>query len=505
MLTILWSRVEAQALRYMPWITLELGQHAENEIHDLDYSQILLPTILVQSLRRRHFLVFLASIIPIILRVQIVLSPSIFESALIQMPSMTQVQVLDTFSDMDEASTSTRPYYHAKGVQELGMNPPFGLFEHGVYQTFGPLPGHAPATIGASLKAQVDGLFMDMQCIEMKNFTSSAQSQEPLPRSRFLDNVTFDLYFEDCTDTITISAQGLSPALNRWSLKTIEILATFYKPRLESRRHCSSLPQQQPEFLYFFVYYPRENDYPGKYFPRLLEGGAVICSPTTWVSTVEVIDDGLTRNVTVVPGQSDDRLDFETNLWESIVHSIPMESGGWDSPEPIVPDHGGPLIAALRFNTHAPDLDDLSLYRSEVLRQAVTNLTRDLSPMVFHYGFRQAGDHRADRFVIREKNRILMNQNVCVMMTVLSGLCIRIAVGVLFQLRGLSKIWYREPATVLGLMASFSRTVNFPFQEEMTNPSGLRASTLRLSCGPGTAVFSSAMDLGSSSPSSSAS
>ena len=423
---------------------------------------MLLPSILIQSLRRKHFLVFLASVIPIILRVQIVLSPSFFESATIQVSSMTQLQVLNSFSSLNEPPRSTRPYYHAKNVRDLGMNPPFGLFEHGIYQTFDPLPGHAPATRGAAQKAQVNGLFMDMQCIELKSFTSSVEAQQTIPGGQLLD-INFELYFDDCTDPVKLSSSELPVDFSHHDVP-LRAIATFYDPRLKSRKHCSSLPQQHPEFLYAIFYYPRNNDTPHEYLPNLLNGSAVVCSPTTWVSGVEVVDDGVTPNVTAVPGH--DPVDFERNLWESIVNSIPEESGFWDSSESISMFRPfGPLDAALGLNIYKPDLYDLSLYRSGVLRQAVMNLTRELGPMVSHYGFRQPEDHQIESLVIYDKNRILVDQTVCVLMTVLSGLCMFLAVGILFQLRTLSKTWHRDPATMLGLMAFFLKNRQFLIPE----------------------------------------
>lgn len=454
MITMLWSRVEAQALRYMPWVALELGQHAGDEIYNLDYSQILLPSVLLQSLRRRHFLVLLASLIPIILRVQIILSPSIFESSTIQISSATQLQTRDSFVDTYESTGSTRPYYHASALRNSTMDPPFGLFEHGAYQTFGSSPGHASATQGASLEAHVDGFFIDMQCIELANFTSSAKTQPSPPTDRLFE-ITFDLYFEDCADPITVSTTWLYTKPSS-SFTTIQAIRTFYDPRLENRQHCSSLPQQQPEFLYFVAYYPQHNDKSEEYLPRLFEGGAVICSPTAWSSKVEVVDDGFTRNVTVAPSPSDEPIDFETNLWGSIADSIPVTSGGWNN---SLPSHFmidfGPLSAALRLSSFQPNFDNMSLYRSDMLRQAVMNLTRELGPIVAHYGLRQAGENRVDGLAIYDTDRILVNQAVCVSMTVLSGICTCLAIGVLFQTRRPSKVWYREPATILGLMSFF--------------------------------------------------
>lgn len=294
----------------MPWIALNVGKDAANDIHSLDYSQMLLPTVLIQSLRRKHFPVFLASVASIILKIQIVLSPSIFESTVIRVSSTTQIQVLDAFGIPNETDNSLRPDYHARAVQDMDVEPPFGVFREGVYQTFSPSTDGSRPTLDTPLAAVVDGLFMDMSCLLLKNFTISVVSigEPSIFGPEF--NVDADLHFEGCAETIKLRNEVVfPPALNSTIFHTVK-----YFDKLENRQHCSSLPQQHPEFLFFAAYYPWLGNSSSLELPELLQCAAVVCSPTTWVSRVEVVDDGLTPNISLPTSQEGNAKDININL-----------------------------------------------------------------------------------------------------------------------------------------------------------------------------------------------
>lgn len=131
----------------------------------------------------------------------------------------------------------------------------------------------------------------------------------------------------------------------------------------------------------------------------------------------------------------------------------------------IDPEDGGPILhrmdpirAATNFRGLESDDKDWSLYRSETLSEAVMNLTTGLGPMAAHYLLRQNQKSQKDGILLRDENKLFVNQAVCVSMAVLSGLCACIAAWIILQFRNTPNTWHREPGTMLGLMTFFHQS-----------------------------------------------
>ncbi|KAK2770102.1 hypothetical protein CKAH01_04445 [Colletotrichum kahawae] len=159
--SIFWSRVEMQALRYMPWIAYGHTQSLRTNSHDfdLDYTSMFSPTILIQSLRRRHYLVFLVVVISVVLKIQIVLAPGLYSLEVIEVTEKVDIEILDLFNTTKEAARSleTSPYYMALAIHTFDMQPPFGVNQHVAYQTFQNIDG-SRGSVHERLEAVVDGV-----------------------------------------------------------------------------------------------------------------------------------------------------------------------------------------------------------------------------------------------------------------------------------------------------------------------------------------------------------
>lgn len=198
------SQVETQVLRYTPWnITREGREDEENNA--LDYTEMLLPVVLFQSLKRRHFLVSATAATTLALKVQIALSSSIIQTIFIQGSETLDVQVLHTFhpnpsrNDPDEQvpRTGIDPSAYAFAARQFGVDLPFGVSSECAYQRFKVLgPGGEEVKVDPRepVSVVVDGLFVDVQCLPLEDYTILAVDLgKPSPGP-----LVFDLQFNDC-------------------------------------------------------------------------------------------------------------------------------------------------------------------------------------------------------------------------------------------------------------------------------------------------------------------
>lgn len=225
-ISVLWSRVELQVLRYMPWWIIQKHQHVASDGYDLDYTEMLLPLVLVQSIKRRHFLVAVVSIITLLLKTRIVLSSNIFQVVNVGIKHPVQAHVLDYLSpetdiaQILESNSSVKA--RVEGYRQFNMDLPFGVADKCAYQTFsfpfeeGPTPGRP--TINAPLTAVVDGLFMETECLMLETYPYSITEAAPESTNLVsIFNIIFELKFENCE---TVISRGMVESIGAiWSLE----------------------------------------------------------------------------------------------------------------------------------------------------------------------------------------------------------------------------------------------------------------------------------------------
>ncbi|KAH7001325.1 hypothetical protein EDB80DRAFT_616724 [Ilyonectria destructans] len=441
---IIWARVEFQTLRYMPWMAIKTGQSLGPAGYSLDYTQMLSPMVLIQSLRRKHLFVFLVATASLILKVQVVLSPSLYQIKTTRSTQPVEVQVLDSFAVTDDFSnaTGTAPYYNARALQNFDMMFPFGVTKEGSYQTF-KLAKQAATTRGTAntpLTVTVDGVFTEITCLELETHSVSKASVN----GRY-HNLTIDLQFKNCEQSVSIENKFIWAPADKDDVQVYWTVETQFEPKYP----CSSLPRQNPNFVYFAGYYKPSAQ--NMSLPHLNTSAAVICSPIAYTSKVKIVDDGTSPKLSTLPSQ--DNTTIKSNPWVMLENSVPEGFApiGISATNLVT----GPVATAFGFRGKDPNSTDISLYQSKILAQAVMNLTEQIGPMLAHYQLRQTERNNITGSMVVEEYKLHVNESVCLWMTGLFAVTMCIAFWAIFQSRSMSHIWHRDPATILGTMLFF--------------------------------------------------
>lgn len=440
--SVLWSRVELQALKYQPWVAHSQEKQAakRDRTYILDYTSLLPPTVIVHSLRNRAYSVFLVSIVSLIIKVQIALAPGLFSSASVVGSQPVDVRVLDLFNTsvtyLDEDTTA---YYALQVFRNFDMRYPFGLTQSAAYQTFGIEDQSSRGTIDAPLEVVVDGFFSDMKCFKLKNHNVTGVVDRG---DSYL--ITTELRFENCELTIE---QPLS-------ITKKQVTGDFFgkwisRDLFRSTAPCKNLPQHNPQQLYCGMRF----EIPPGHEPILRDIAAILCGSMSWISSVKVLDDGINPTVTTLP--HDTKTDISMDLWHLIRTIVPPTASDWGS-------WGGPVQTnfSLSQNKDYTALEnDPSFYRNDVLYDAAMNMSRLLGPWAGHYRLREhlAGSYsQITGFKATEIDKFLVNTWVCLLMT---GLFIILTLSTLVLLLRYRQAtifnWYRDPGTVLGNMLFF--------------------------------------------------
>ncbi|KAH0438049.1 hypothetical protein CcaCcLH18_03541 [Colletotrichum camelliae] len=441
--SILWSRVELQALRYEPWTVFLQEQPSAKRAaaYTLDYTSLLPPTVLVHSFRRGHYCVFFASIVSLILKIQIALAPGLFSSASIEVSQPVDFRVLDLFNtSVIFPNKETTAYYARQVFQNFEMRYPFGLTESAAYQTFGIGQQSSRGTVDAPLEVVVDGFLSDTQCLKLENYSLKKTVVE-----KYYFSFTMELRFENCE----VLAQKYMYSLGSENELTGGVRSLWVIDHLLHTEHaCQNLAQDASPELHSglrFEIPPGNNSQ-----PIVLDFAATLCSSTSWVSKVKVLDDGISPIVTTIPNGI--KTPIKAELWTLISKILPPEASDWVL-------EGGPVQTeyAMRENRNYSTLDDNpSFYTSDVLYGALMNISRVLGPWAGHYLLReQHGDNYLQTKGIRRTrmSKLLVNKWVCFSMMVLFTILTFSVFLVLLRCRKRALIhWYRDPATILGSM-----------------------------------------------------
>ncbi|CAH0059533.1 unnamed protein product [Clonostachys solani] len=463
LVTVFWSRVELQTLRYFPWVQ---SRHSQ-DFYALDYTSKISPIILVQSLRNKHFMVFIITLTTILLKVQIVLMPNLFYLKTVWVSRPIDIQIWDSFEtgDKDGFNYLADGYYNARAIRDFNTGIPFGVGNNSLYQTFTDATRankDARGTIDSPITARVDGLFFDVECRELESCTSTVFHGPRFNRSTEANetSVRLDLKFEDCSQPIQVKVLGVTnssglpwPEQNFWK--------TFGTPN-----NCSALPHQFRQFVYVAAKWTPSPE--NRSIPIQNACAAVLCSHTAWVSKVDILDDGNKPSMAIPQDQTKNPI--KTSIYQLLWKSIPELLGGNRWYFPLLPDGGistifGKVNGDLMVNTFLRESLDISvkyingtpdsIYDTKLLHGSVLNVTQTLGSIVAHHQLRNKEEIRTIGSRPFETARLQLNQPVCICLVVFSTLLAIISLWAMLKYRGMFEDWDKDPATILGLMDFF--------------------------------------------------
>ncbi|CAH0038044.1 unnamed protein product [Clonostachys rhizophaga] len=421
----LWARVEFQTLRYFPWMTVHKDtMFSGHHITSLDYTSLILPKVIFLSLKRKDFLVCLASVLAMLMKAQVVLSANLFYDKALRYSSPLEIELLDTFQtshELDSRSNNNKStYFAARAFHDFHMNPPFGVAEQAAYQTFKPA-GSDTVTRGTSdmpITVTVDALFTDIQCLPMKEFESSVARFENTKTLKYDNSTlnftsqryrfTFDILFEGCDRPVHINVTSRSSEVEdgSWTRQIVN----------ETPTPCSSLPTQFPSFVYLghLEKLPEKN----RSMPVVKRCAAIICSPTAWVSKVEIQDDGIKPVLRRLPDK--EIIKVNSNPWNLLSNIITFPYGNVDDGDIGWPWAAGPLGAdSMWLGMDNISTTDESLYQNERLIRAVQNLTRVFGPFASNGHLRENNKSSIIGSRIGIIQKLQINQRICIAMAVI--------------------------------------------------------------------------------------
>ncbi|CAI0644340.1 unnamed protein product [Colletotrichum noveboracense] len=457
-LTILaacWGRVEFQAMRYTPWISLSMAKTSvEESTYVLDYPSMSTPTVLIQSFRRKHRLVFLSSVASLVLKIQIALAPGLFTLTDVSFNKAVKVNVLDSFdvntSFSDAYSThlfeDASPYYIPQAIEDFGMEFPFGVSNKPpvAYQTFELQDvdfDSSTREIDWSMSVSVDGLFADLQCRKMENYSVlSVIEENPLDDLRAF-KYDVDLRFQGCDESSqTTARQKFSPPDKRkpyiWILETQGV----------SNVSCSDLPQQVKQFMYFAALLKASPN--NSSLMEVSTAAAIICSAVAWIEKVTVVHNANITSVTKLTDQI--KTPVAADIWQLMLVSFTPDSpfrGGLDG-------ISGP-IAIDGYKGKFVEPIDPSTYNNDAMLESTLKVFQNMSPFIGHYRLRKHQKHGIAGLVILTSQMITVNHQVGISMTILFAITTCAIFYMVFRgsLGTPMTTWHRDPATILGSIA----------------------------------------------------
>jgi hypothetical protein len=175
-LVAFWTRVEFQAMRYMPWMVLGWGNASiRNSQHRrasqtifLDYPIMWAPRAIYAAIKNRHYLVGAAIVTSLLIRVEIVLSTGLLQLQSITTEHEVPIQLKDSFNLTYGASPpfmrsqDLHPYVVMLGLAMLNMTYPEGNLPGISFQTFDSFMD-STRNITAT-RALVNTVSIDVQC-----------------------------------------------------------------------------------------------------------------------------------------------------------------------------------------------------------------------------------------------------------------------------------------------------------------------------------------------------
>lgn len=427
LLGILWARVELQVLRYTPWWSARQRKHTATDEYHLDYTEMLLPTVLMQSIKRKHYMVAIASTVTLLLKLQVVLSTSIFQMAIVRVETPVTTTSLDTFVARDHNYPVDNEYEARASVdsfRHFGVPLPFGVSESCAYQQYSPHfnIGASPSrpSMNRPLTTVVDGLFMETECLKLENYTVHDGPLRPW-------DIT--IKSENCDTPVTAM---FSPSRYNGSWQLDEAKG--------DKRPCPDLPQDNSQWVWSAVHYEYTND--GELEIDVV--AAVPCSSRAWLSQVEIFDDGISQNVIQLSGP---RVPFDIDPRVLVSPYNSTMAGGMDAGDTsIIGTYHG-------FLNQETNVQDASIYNTSLLYDATTTLMAYYGPIAAHSDLRQERESPIESLVVENQARLQVNLWVCAAVATLFTICaLFVFLTLVTQVHSqiLREADRRDPLTLLG-------------------------------------------------------
>ncbi|KAK7216469.1 hypothetical protein V2G26_004472 [Clonostachys chloroleuca] len=435
-ISIFWWRVELQTLRYWPWICLRRAEHAgKPDTNELDYTSLITPNVLITSFKRRDAFVFLVVLISVLLKVQIVLSANIFQLISMQVTEPIQVRALSAFEATNDLSNSSNAiaYFNAKALQKFDMELPFGVSTECAYQTFelaGPYPS-SRGTIESPIEVQVDRLFVDVKCEPLQDYTYQGIVEYP-DRSYF----SADLQFRNCETLVNFHLA------ETYKFDTFPEYFEEISWNDATPHPCSSLIQANTQFVYYAGLLKASQQ--NQSTAELNSLAAVICSSRAYISKVQISDNGISPNVTKLPGAEETLI--PSDPWQMVVRLT--EAAGRGELNDIVQE-----LSILSGKTF--DNGNETRYQSHIFQQALSSFIRTLRPFIANYILRQDTTTETTGSRTIKVERLQANEGICVAMGAVFGIMALSSLWFVFYSKRIVSVWYRDPATILGSMLYF--------------------------------------------------
>ncbi|KAF6823954.1 hypothetical protein CMUS01_10469 [Colletotrichum musicola] len=434
----LWTRVELQACRYTPWYALYRSRLPNKVECDLDYTSMILPTLLWRSLKRKHYFLFLVAMISLLFKIQIVLSPGLLRVVDAEVSENSTLLLRDIFNlpqiySVDyEITTAT--YHVARNIFDFNTSYPFGVTKEAAYQRFA-----ERGTQTSPFTATVEALFMDFRCLKLKDYKVI---------DRIENNSTNELDF-----TLEMDFEGCRIA--EWHIYNISHFASrsgdqywIYNNTLSPEQRCSNIPRGR-QFVYLIANFVSYIDNPG--WPEQVS--AIICGSSVRLSKAEVRDDGIVPALKEI--ENSHQTDFDLDIWGWILKSIPWTGDWWrlDLNWVNMRNSDNPVWSWQHFKsgTQTPDAADPDpLNSTDILYESVTGLADHLRLLFGHYRMRQERETHAFRETLAKVKKLTVNVPTAISMLSIFGLIVLTTALMIVHHRRYTRVLYMDPATLLG-------------------------------------------------------
>ncbi|KAJ9630111.1 hypothetical protein H2204_008766 [Knufia peltigerae] len=135
-----WTQVEFRTMQMMPWIVMSKDQVPADESVLLDYVSMWNLVAMFKAAKRKHWVVSVAVLGTLLIKVLIVLSTGLFvkQDITIERPAtFTLASTLDdsSFTDAFQQTASSDPYFVSVGIISQNLSSPIGTQHNLVYET----------------------------------------------------------------------------------------------------------------------------------------------------------------------------------------------------------------------------------------------------------------------------------------------------------------------------------------------------------------------------------
>lgn len=184
----------------MVWIDLRRKKSTDDVDFMLDYTSMMLPTVIFRSFRQKHYLVFAVCIVSVLLKVQILLASGLFSLEVVPVRLYNDIRTLNVFNasafegdtqDILQVPNSSS-YYILRVIHDFNTSYPFGVAKEAAYQISEPR-----GTIDTPITVTVDGFFNDIRCLNLEAY-SVISVQPPVSAKDYNYIFNLNLKFKSC-------------------------------------------------------------------------------------------------------------------------------------------------------------------------------------------------------------------------------------------------------------------------------------------------------------------